>query len=134
MVRARIFTIAVLAVIALGVAATFGVMRTAQTPVRIPMDVTRASDGEDDVEFEERLASPSPGERELEEEMEARRAIRDQGLDAGLGEVKKMVRVKENLKRHWQTGRPFSEGSRRMLRHLCQKLGDPSCSQLPQAE
>ncbi|MBK7585528.1 MAG: hypothetical protein IPI67_35755 [Myxococcales bacterium] len=91
-------------------------------------------EGLDDVDFEERSASPSPGERELEEEIEARRAIRDQGLDAGLGEVKKMVRVKDNLKKHWQTGGLPNEGDRRMLRHLCQRLGDPSCSQLPLAE
>ncbi len=131
MVRARVLTIAMLVVIALGVAATVGLMKTAQTPARIP---TSPAAGEDAVDFDERAPSPSPDERELEEEMEARRAIRDQGLDAGLGEVKKMVRVKENLKRHWQAGRAFNEPNRRMLRHLCQRLGDPSCRQWPSAE
>jgi len=54
MARARVLTIAMLVVIALGVAATFGLIKTAQTPTRIP---TSPAAG-DAVDFEERPPSP----------------------------------------------------------------------------
>ncbi len=65
MVRARVLTIAMLVVIALGVAATVGLMKTAQTPARIP---TSPAAGEDAVDFDERAPSPSPDERDQHQE------------------------------------------------------------------